>query len=289
MQIAEWKNRAHAVRPFTHQPALINLHAEGVMKDKIRDALEYYRELGFEELPFRALPATRRPASAAGQKVADSVAKPAPDAIPSPSTEPSVLVGVSGKAEALKALRDEIGSCTRCKLSRGRTNIVFGEGSPEAEIMFIGEAPGREEDAQGRPFVGEAGQHLTRLIEKLGFRRETVYIANVCKCRPPGNRDPEPEEMSTCFPFLSGQVRIIAPKIIISLGKIATYRLMQPSAPISKFSIKKVRGHWFEYRDIPVMPTTHPAYWLRDPKDKFIVIKEAQEAVARLRMLKGEE
>jgi DNA polymerase len=258
------------------------------MKDKIRDALDYYRELGFEELPFRAVPAKGRPASAAVQKAADPGAEPTPDDRVSSSPGPAVLVGASGKAEALKSLRDEIGSCTRCKLSRERTNIVFGEGSPDAELMFIGEAPGREEDAQGRPFVGEAGQHLTRLIEKLGFRRETVYIANVCKCRPPGNRDPEADEMSTCFPFLSGQIRIIAPKIIISLGKIATYRLMQPSTPIAKFSILKVRGQWFQYRDIPVMPTTHPAYWLRYREDKYQVLREAQEAVARLRMLKGE-
>lgn len=258
------------------------------MKDKIRDALDYYRELGFEELPFRAVPAKGMPAFAAVQKAADPGAEPTPDDRVSSSPGPAVLVGASSKAEALKALRDEIGDCTRCKLSRERTNIVFGEGSPDAEIMFIGEAPGREEDAQGRPFVGEAGQHLTRLIEKLGFRRETVYIANVCKCRPPGNRDPEPDEMSTCFPFLSGQIRIIAPKIILSLGKIATYRLMQPSTPISKFSILKVRGKWFQYRDIPVMPTTHPAYWLRYREDKHQVLREAQEAVARLRMLKGE-
>lgn len=267
------------------------------MKDNIRDVLDYYRELGFEELPFRPLPAARKAIAAEparkDARVQDQVTAPASAQTEAPKrvSEPVVSASadaVDDKGAALKNLRDEIGDCTRCKLSRARTNLVFGEGSPDAEIMFIGEAPGREEDAQGRPFVGEAGQHLTRLIEKLGFRREDVYIANVCKCRPPENRDPEPDEMSTCFPFLSGQIRIIAPKIIVSLGKIATYRLMQPSAPISKFSILKMRGQWFTYRDIPVMPTTHPAYWLRYREDKHQVLKEAQEAVARLRILKGE-
>lgn len=272
------------------------------MKNTIRDVLDYYRELGIEELPFRPVPAGQKKPAAGPVKAAMPTQETgkAPGVLPSTSPAPA-LVGTdvrpepgesaaanADKAAALKALRDEIGDCTRCKLSRARTNIVFGEGSPDAEIMFIGEAPGREEDAQARPFVGEAGQQLTRLIEKLGFRREDVYIANVCKCRPPENRDPEPEEMSTCFPFLGGQIRIIAPKIIVSLGKIATYRLMQPSSPISKFSILKVRGQWFTYRDIPVMPTTHPAYWLRYREDKHQVLKEAQEAVARLRELKGE-
>lgn len=254
-------------------------------KKALKQVLDYYREMGIDELPFRQDIPAEKPAGIMPRQDAVPAEADAPARLPKSASSDA---DNTDKGAALRALRDEIGECTCCKLSRNRNTIVFGEGSPDAEIMFIGEAPGREEDMQGRPFVGEAGQHLTRLIEKLGFRREDVYIANVCKCRPPENRDPEPEEMSTCFPFLSGQIRIIAPKIIISLGKIATYRLMQPSAPISKFSILKVRGHWFEYRDIPVMPTTHPAYWLRYREDKHQVLREAQEAVARVQSLRGE-
>jgi DNA polymerase len=180
------------------------------------------------------------------------------------------------------ALQDEIGDCSLCGLSPKRTNIVFGEGNPYAKIMFIGEAPGREEDIQARPFVGEAGQQLTRLIEKIGLRREDVYIANICKCRPPENRDPEPGEIAACFPFINKQIRIINPGVIIALGKIATYSLMKPDYPIAKFSILRTRGKWFQYNGVPVMPTTHPAYWLRNREDKHNVMEDVNAALRKL-------
>jgi DNA polymerase len=256
-------------------------------KRALRRILAYYREIGFEYLPLQA------GLSSSDSHIEDTVSAATASSYHEHEYSSDGDLDrnnneFESKVAALKALQDEIGMCTRCKLSQGRNSIVFGEGNSDADLMFIGEAPGREEDAQGRPFVGEAGQHLTRLIQKLGFQRESVYIANICKCRPPENRDPEADEMSVCFSFLRRQIEIISPKIIISLGKIATYRLMQPSVPIAKFSILKMRGRWFHYQNIPVMPTTHPAYWLRNREDKHQVLKEAQEAVARLRELKGE-
>jgi uracil-DNA glycosylase len=254
----------------------------GELRQGVQDVLEYFRSMGIDYIPVssaaimaasRKKPAAPQPVKAVSQAAAPSAAPVAFD----PDRE-----------AALKALRADIGDCRRCALARARKNIVFGEGNAAAGIMFIGEAPGREEDIQARPFVGEAGQQLTSLVEKLGFRREDVYIANICKCRPPENRDPEQAETASCFPFLDEQIRIIGPGVIVSLGKIATYSLMKPAVPITKFSILRERGKWFEYKGVPVMPTTHPAYWLRNRSDKHQVWKEAQEAVARLCASKGE-
>ncbi|MBI4684198.1 MAG: uracil-DNA glycosylase [Nitrospirae bacterium] len=182
------------------------------------------------------------------------------------------------KMSDLKALREEIGDCQRCKLSKGRANIVFGEGNLNTEIMFIGEGPGREEDIQGRPFVGDAGQLLTRLIEKMGFKREDVYIANIVKCRPPFNRDPEEDEMNACRQFVQRQIEIISPTVIVSLGRIASQTLTGSNVPISK-----LRGRFYEYCDIPLMPTFHPAYLLRNPKDKWLVWEDVQKVLERLK------
>lgn len=189
------------------------------------------------------------------------------------------------KPGLLKALREEIGECERCKLGRGRTKLVFGEGSPDSPIMFIGEAPGREEDLQGRPFVGDAGELLTRLIEKMGFRREDVFIANMVKCRPPMNRDPQDDEMAACFPFLERQIETIGPRVIVSLGKISAYKLLGIGGPISKFSITRTRGKWYDYKGIPLMPTFHPAYLLRNPKDKWLTWEDAQAVLKKLESL----
>jgi DNA polymerase len=185
---------------------------------------------------------------------------------------------ISDKHVALKALRDEIGDCQRCRLSKERRNIVFGEGSPDARLMFIGEGPGREEDLQGRPFVGDAGQVLTNLIRKMGLRREDVYIANIVKCRPPNNRDPEDDERVACIPFLERQIDIIEPKIIIALGRIAAQTLTGSNIPITK-----LRGNFFKYRDIPVMPTFHPAYLIRNPKDKWLTWEDVQKVLEKLK------
>jgi DNA polymerase len=183
----------------------------------------------------------------------------------------------SDKHAALKALRDEIGDCQRCRLSKERRSIVFGEGNPEARLMFIGEAPGREEDLQARPFVGDAGQVLTNLIKKMGLKREDVYIANIVKCRPPNNRDPEDDEKAACIPFLERQIDIIRPEIIIALGRIAAQTLTGSNIPITK-----LRGNFFKYRNIPVMPTFHPAYLIRNPKDKWLTWEDVQKVMERL-------
>ena len=163
----------------------------------------------------------------------------------------------------LEAVREELGECTRCPLHRSRRTIVFGEGNPSARLMFIGEGPGADEDRQGRPFVGRAGQLLTRMIQAMRLEREDVYIANIVKCRPPENRDPEPLEIRTCLPFLEGQIAAISPKVIVALGRVATCTLLN-----TKNSISNLRGE-FRYRQgIPIMPTYHPSFLLRAEPDK---------------------
>jgi DNA polymerase len=179
---------------------------------------------------------------------------------------------------SLKTLREEIGDCKRCKLSSGRKNIVFGEGSPDARLMFIGEGPGREEDLQARPFVGDAGILLTRLIEKMGFRREDVYIANIVKCRPPMNRDPERDEIEICRGYIEKQIEIINPQVIISLGRISSQTLIGNPA----LKMTSTRGRFFDYNGIPLMPTFHPAYLLRNPKDKWLTWSDAQKVLEKL-------
>jgi uracil-DNA glycosylase len=167
-------------------------------------------------------------------------------------------------AEALAAVRADIGDCTRCKLhTLGRSQIVFGVGNPNADLMFVGEAPGADEDVQGIPFVGRAGQLLTKIIEAIELERDDVYIANVIKCRPPQNRNPEPDEVETCEPFLFRQIDIIKPKVIVALGKFAAQALLRTDAPISR-----LRGRVFEYRGSKLIPTFHPAYLLRNPSSK---------------------
>jgi uracil-DNA glycosylase len=182
-------------------------------------------------------------------------------------------------ARNLEELRGAIGDCRRCKLWSGRTHLVFGVGNPKARLMFIGEGPGRDEDLQGEPFVGRAGQLLTDIITKgIGLKREDVDIANVVKCRPPENRNPEPDEVASCEPFLKKQIDLVRPEIIIALGKFAVQTLLQTKMPITK-----LRGNWHSYHGIKLMPTFHPAYLLRNPGDKKLVwedikkvIKEAQ-------------
>ncbi|MEW6351568.1 MAG: uracil-DNA glycosylase [Thermodesulfobacteriota bacterium] len=158
----------------------------------------------------------------------------------------------------LEEVRADLGDCTRCPLHTTRTCIVFGEGNPSADLMFIGEGPGAEEDRQGRPFVGKAGKLLDKMISAMGMKREDVYIANVVKCRPPENRDPLPEEQATCFPFLEAQIKAIGPRVIVALGRIATHTLLRTDAPLSR-----LRGHFYEWKGISVMPTYHPSFLLQ--------------------------
>ena len=246
----------------------------GNLQESIKSGLEYLKALGFENIPRSGL-----------------AFKPAP--LCNEYQESSVNVDerpVHDKQSALSLLRDEIGDCLRCRLSEGRTNIVFGEGNVDARIMFIGEAPGREEDLQARPFVGDAGKLLTKLIEKMGeksgFGRKDVYIANIVKCRPPMNRDPHDDEMRTCSRFLVRQIEIIQPEVIVSLGRISAFSLSGRSGPMTSFSITRERGRFFEFkagsRSVPVMPTFHPAYLMRNPKDKWLTWEDAQAVLAKL-------
>jgi len=178
----------------------------------------------------------------------------------------------------LEELRQTIGDCQRCKLAAHRTHLVFGVGNPRARLVFVGEGPGEEEDRRGEPFVGRAGQLLTDIITKgMGLRREDVYICNVVKCRPPGNRNPEPDEVASCEPFLRQQLALIRPEVVIALGKFAAQTLLQQRTPITQ-----LRGRWFDYHGIKVMPTFHPAYLLRNPADKRLVWADVQAVMAAL-------
>ena len=171
-----------------------------------------------------------------------------------------------------------IQGCSKCKLSSSRTNIVFGTGNPCASLVFVGEAPGENEDLQGEPFVGRAGQLLTKMIEAMGFSRADVYICNVIKCRPPSNRNPEKDEIESCEPFLKKQLEIIKPKIIVGLGTYACQTLLQTQEIMSK-----IRGKWQQYENIDFMPTFHPAYLLRNPSSKKLVWEDLQEVMKKLK------
>ena len=175
------------------------------------------------------------------------------------------------------ALRAETHDCTACRLAGTRTNVVFGVGSPSADLMFIGEAPGRDEDLQGEPFVGRAGQLLTDIIKAMKLTRDDVYIANVIKCRPPENRNPEPDELDACRPFLRRQVALIQPKVIVTLGRFALQSLLQ-----REIAISATRGRWLEYEGVKVMPTYHPAYLLRTPSAKKDVWADMKKVMGEL-------
>ena len=185
-------------------------------------------------------------------------------------------------AQALAAVQEDLGDCTRCKLhAAGRHTIVFGVGNPEADLMFVGEAPGRDEDLQGIPFVGRAGQKLTQIIEAIGLARNQVYIANVIKCRPPENRNPDPDEVETCEPFLFRQIDAIGPKVIVALGTFAARSLLKTMDPISR-----LRGRVYDYRGAKLVPTYHPAFLLRNPACR----REVWEDMKKVRtLLKGEQ
>jgi uracil-DNA glycosylase family 4 len=171
----------------------------------------------------------------------------------------AAVTQVAVEVSALAAVREELGDCRRCGLCQGRTQLVFGEGNPHPRVVFVGEGPGAEEDRTGRPFVGPAGELLTRMIEACGWKRADVYICNIVKCRPPGNRDPEPDEVEACRPFLERQLRALSPEVLVSLGRPATSALLGRSV-----SITQLRGRWQQWREIPLMPTFHPAYVLRN-------------------------
>ena len=218
--------------------------------------LRFLRGLGIETLPLRK-EATMSPVQA-----------------PSPPTspKPGAPGGQKDPARLLEELEASMAGCARCKLAKGRTKLVFGEGNPNADLMFVGEGPGRDEDLQGRPFVGRAGQLLTRIINAMKLQRSDVYIGNIVKCRPPNNRNPEPDEVQACKPFLMKQIEIIRPKVICALGSVAFQNLMETKAPISKF-----RGTLYPWREgIYILPTYHPAFLLRNPAKKRDVWEDVQ-------------
>jgi uracil-DNA glycosylase len=203
---------------------------------------------------------------------------------------PKPEYGVADPVAALKLIREDLGDCTRCKLhQQGRKQIVFGVGNPRAELMFVGEGPGADEDAQGEPFVGRAGQLLNNMIKAMGLRREDVYIANIVKCRPPGNRTPERDECETCSPFLMRQIAVVKPKVIVALGAVAAKNLLAINAPMSE-----LRGRWYDFKPAGVRSndsawpgarlavTYHPAFLLRDPRQKGEAWKDLQMVMKHL-------
>jgi len=255
------------------------------MKKVLSARVNYYREMGIYDF-------YRRPVEEGVNVAVEAVASPeVVESIPenislmpkatksasqpasAPATSLPVLppIDAKDKPAALIALREHIGDCTRCRLSKGRTKLVFGVGNPDADIMFVGEGPGADEDAQGEPFVGRAGQLLNNMISAMGIRREDVYIANVVKCRPPNNRAPEKDETDTCSPFLMQQIDIVKPKVIVALGATAAKNLLAMND-----SMGALRGRWYDFRGTKLVVTYHPAYLLRDPRQKKETWKDLQ-------------
>ena len=201
---------------------------------------------------------------------------------PAAAMHPAAIESEPGSSlrRSLPQIRADLGDCTRCKLHTTRKSIVFGVGDPLAPLMFVGEAPGEQEDKRGEPFVGPAGELLDKMIEAMGWSRSTVYIANTTKCRPPGNRNPEPDELAKCMPFLNAQIEAIGPRIIVAMGRPASNQLLERDAPISS-----LRGRFHDRRGIKVMPTFHPAYLLREPdrkRDAWSDLKLVMAELARL-------
>jgi uracil-DNA glycosylase family 4 len=235
--------------------------------------LRFYREAGVKLVPGRENPVTFHVKPTAP-------ARTAPKPIPIPAPEPSLFPTPAAGVESLEAIRTDLGDCQRCKLGRLRKNIVFGMGNPCADLLFVGEAPGADEDEQGLPFVGRAGQLLTRIIQAMGMRREDVYICNIVKCRPPENRDPEGDEVAACQPFLFRQIAAVKPRVICALGNHGAQTLLGNKVPISK-----LRGYLIDFQGAKFMATYHPAYLLRNPIEKRKVWEDVRVIRHYLRSL----
>ena len=218
------------------------------LAEHLSEWLRYQRRLGWRGLPQEPAAAPPGPGEAAAEQV-----------------------------PTLEEIRQEMGRCRRCQLYAGAKNLVFGEGSPSARLMFIGEAPGAEEDLSGRPFVGAAGQLLDKMLHNLQLDREEVYITNVVKSRPPGNRDPLPDEIEACLPYLRKQIKAIRPRVIVTLGKVAAHALLGTKEPITR-----LRGQWRRYDHIRVMPTFHPSYLLRSPQERRKTWEDMQQVMEYL-------
>jgi len=234
-------------------------------KKHLAARVKYYKEMGIHDF-------YRQPVEEGVELVSQPVADAVLETVPmEPQIAPSVPPEIGDKPSALKLIREDIGDCTRCRLHKGRTNLVFGVGNVNADLMFVGEGPGADEDAKGEPFVGRAGQLLNNMISAMGIKREDVYIANVVKCRPPSNRTPEKDECDTCSPFLMRQIDIIKPKVIVALGAVAAKNLLAVND-----SMANLRGRWYDFRDSKLVVTYHPAYLLRDPRQKKEAWKDLQ-------------
>jgi DNA polymerase len=242
-------------------------------KSHIAARVNYYREMGiydFYRRPVAQADASDEPADTTAQVPEAALAIPVISTHETSLFE-SPLPIVQDKPAGLKAIREDIGDCTRCRLHKGRKNIVFGVGNVNADIMFVGEGPGADEDEQGEPFVGRAGQLLNNMISAMGLERRDVYIANVVKCRPPQNRTPEGDECDTCGPFLIRQIEVIRPKVIVALGAVAAKFLLAVND-----SMARLRGRWYDFKGARLAVTYHPAYLLRDPRQKKEAWKDLQ-------------
>jgi uracil-DNA glycosylase family 4 len=246
---------------------------------ELTDQLEFFKDIGVESLELAASPSPssrgrhgeaqpRQGAASGGEAPGEGSA--------------SAIQAPSSPGKSLESIRTEIGDCQRCKLAPKRTNIVFGSGNPNAELVFVGEAPGYDEDQQGLPFVGRAGQLLTKIIESINLKREDVYICNVLKCRPPENRNPEPDEVASCNPFLKKQLATIRPKIVCCLGTFASQTVIQTAS-----SISRLRGQFFDIDGMRVIATFHPAYLLRSPDKKREVWEDMKQIRAELFRLRS--
>jgi uracil-DNA glycosylase len=229
------------------------------------DVLAYLGEIGYGDLYMKARPSAR------------------PVAVPVPSPmdgepERAASPDAAARAAELAALAQTVAGCTRCRLCEGRKTVVFGSGNPDADLMLIGEGPGAEEDRQGLPFVGPAGELLTRILQAIELHREEVYIANVVKCRPPGNRDPQPDEVAACRAYLERQIELVQPRILVALGRISAQTLLGTESPIGQ-----MRGRWFQVRGVPTMVTYHPAALLRNQALKRPTWEDMQQVRDRLR------
>jgi DNA polymerase len=242
-------------------------------KKHLAARVKYYKEMGIHDF-------YRQPVEEGVELVLPRAADVVLETVPMKTQIPPSLPPVIGdKPSALKLIREDIGECTRCRLHKGRTNLVFGVGNVNADLMFVGEGPGADEDAKGEPFVGRAGQLLNNMISAMGIKREDVYIANVVKCRPPSNRTPEKDECDTCSPFLMRQIDIIQPKVIVALGAVAAKNLLAVND-----SMANLRGRWYDFRDSKLLVTYHPAYLLRDPRQKKEAWKDLQMVMKFLGM-----
>jgi uracil-DNA glycosylase len=260
-------------------------------RELLSDHLDFYRDLGIDGISSdaawtvrpanrQALPETVR--EGVPDTVPDAVREAVPDTVREPVPDTRRNAQELPPEETLEAIREHLGDCTRCKLAGlGRKQIVYGVGNPNADLMFVGEAPGADEDIQGEPFVGRAGQLLTKIIEAMGYTRKDVYIANVLKCRPPGNRNPEPDEVASCQPFLFRQIDVVQPKVMVALGTFAAQALLNTKDPISR-----LRGRAWPCRDRLLVPTFHPAFLLRSPDRKRDTWDDMKMV---LRILRGEQ